>query len=158
MRNIMPTRNLASVLQELLPKAIAWAETQSQDIAQTGQRLDATNLALARSVGVQNPERIRVKIVPAIPMPMDAALHEAAIQTGLLSQGSAGLTLGYGIFIAAGNFTTRVLSHECRHVQQYEAKGSIAAFLPDYLLQIVTVGYDKAPYEIDARAWERDAF
>ena len=154
----MPAHNILSVLPKLLPKAIAWAETQSHDIAQTGQGLDAMNLALARSVGVQNPERIRVKIVPAIPMPMDEALQEAAIQTGLLGQGSAGLTLGYGIFIAAGNFTTRVLSHECRHVQQYEAKGSIAAFLPDYLLQIVTVGYDKAPYEVDARAWERDAF
>jgi len=157
MPDTMPDLNLPSVLPQLLPKAIAWEEMQSQDIAQTGQGLDATNLALARSVGVRNPERIRVKIVSAIPLPPDAELQHAAIQTGLLGQGSAGLTLGYGIFIAAGNFTTRVLSHECRHVQQYEAKGSIAAFLPDYLQQIVTVGYDNAPLELDARAWERDA-
>ena len=156
MSNNMAPLNLLSVLPQLLPKAIAWAEKQSQDIAQTGQGLDARNLALARSVGVQNPERIRVKIVPAIPTPTDTALQQAAIQTGLLGQGNVGLTLGYGIFIAAGNFTTRVLSHECRHVQQHEEKGSIAAFLPDYLQQVVSVGYDNAPFEIDARAWERD--
>jgi len=156
MPDTMPDLNLLSVLPQLLPKATAWAEMQSQDIAQTGQGLDATNLALARSVGVRSPERIRVKIVPAIPMPTDADLQQAAVQTGLLGQGNVGLTLGYGIFIAAGNFTTRLLSHECRHVQQYESKGSIAAFLPDYLQQIVTVGYDDAPSEKDARAWERD--
>jgi len=90
-------------------------------------------------------------------MPTDAELRQAAIQTGLLGPGNVGLTLGYGIFIAAGNFTARVLSHEFRHVHQYEIRGSIAAFLPEYLQQIVTVGYDNAPLEIDARAWERDA-
>lgn len=37
---------------------------------------------------------------------------------------------------------------------QYEQAGSIAAFLPRYLQQIVTVGYNNAPFEIDARSHE----
>ncbi len=156
MLDTMASLNLLSVLPQLLPGAIAWAEMQSQNIAQTGQALDAMNLALARSVGVKNPELIRVRIVPQIPMPNDPTLQQAAIQTGLLGPGTVGLTLGYSIFITAGNFTTRVLSHECRHVHQYEVRGSIAAFLPDYLRQIVIVGYNNAPFETDARAWERD--
>ena len=68
-----------------------------------------------------------------------------------------GLTLGYSIFIVRGHMSPRLLSHECRHVYQYETAGSISAFLPVYLQQIATVGYQSAPFEQDARAHEFDA-
>ena len=48
----------------------------------------------------------------------------------------------------------RLLSHECRHVFQYEQAGSIALFLPLYLDAIVRVGYENCPFEQDARAHE----
>jgi hypothetical protein len=48
----------------------------------------------------------------------------------------------------------QLLAHECRHVAQYEMAGSVAAFLTVYLHQLVTVGYDNSPFEIDARAHE----
>jgi hypothetical protein len=51
--------------------------------------------------------------------------------------------------------TTRLVSHELRHVHQYETAGSIAAFLGVYLAQIATVGYDNAPLEPDAIRHER---
>jgi hypothetical protein len=41
-------------------------------------------------------------------------------------------------------------------VYQYEQAGSIAEFLPAYLLQIVESGYTPAGFEVDARAHERD--
>jgi hypothetical protein len=66
----------------------------------------------------------------------------------------AGLTLGHSIFIVRGQKTSRLLSHECRHVHQYEAYGSIAAFLPPYLRQIVEAGYENSSYELDAQAHE----
>jgi hypothetical protein len=50
--------------------------------------------------------------------------------------------------------STRLLAHECRYVRQYEVCGSIAKFLPVYLGQIITVGYDDEPLEQDARAHE----
>jgi hypothetical protein len=87
------------------------------------------------------------------PVPEDPELMMAAQHTGLLGPSTAGLTLGYSIFIA-GHCTSRLLAHECRHVYQYEQAGSIAAFLPMYLNQIAEVGYDRAPFEVDARAWE----
>ena len=65
-----------------------------------------------------------------------------------------GLTLGYGIFIVSGHYTVRLISHECRHVYQYETLGSIDKFLPVYLQQIVEFGYAGAPLEVDARAYE----
>ena len=64
-------------------------------------------------------------------------LRAAALQAGLLGPGMVGLTLGHAIFICRGHKTRRLLSHELRHVHQYEQHGSIAAFLPVYLGQIV---------------------
>ena len=88
------------------------------------------------------------------PLPADPLLRQAALQTGLLGPDMAGLTLGHGIYIRRGCLTALLLSHECRHVHQYEQAGSIAAFLPVYLQQIVRFGYFDAPYEVDGRAHE----
>jgi hypothetical protein len=68
-----------------------------------------------------------------------------------------GITFGHAIFIRQGQVTNRLVSHELRHVHQYEAFGSIGSFLATYLQQIATVHYDNAPLEIDARQHERDA-
>ena len=108
----------------------------------------------AKTVGVQHPERIRVLMIERLPLPLDAELRMAALQTGLLGPTMVGLTLGYSILICHGHMTRRLLSHECRHVFQYEQAGSIAAFLPRYLMSIVQVGYQNCPFEKDARAYE----
>ena len=77
-------------------------------------------------------------------MPEDPVLQTAAVQTGLLGPGMVGLTLGYTVFICRSYQTVRLLSHECRHVYQDEQAGSIAAFLPGYLQQIVQFNGEKA--------------
>jgi hypothetical protein len=76
------------------------------------------------------------------------------LETGLLGPTMVGLTLGYAVYICHGHETTRLLSHEFRHVYQYEAAGSVASFLPVYLRQIVDYSYDRAPFEVDALAHE----
>ncbi len=146
--------DLLSVLPLLLPSAIHWVEAQSLHVQQTGDPLDETGLALARRVGVQHPERIRIQLVDVLPVPDEPALRQAAIATGLLGPGMIGVTFGHSIFVVHGSMGSRLLSHECRHVYQYEAAGSIAAFLPTYLRQIATVGYFNAPLEKDARLHE----
>ena len=148
--------NLASLLPAFLPEAITWAEREERRALATGDPLPPSGLELARRVGVRSPEKIRVSVVDALPMPDSPMLREAAIQSGLLGPGMIGLTLGYAIFVKAGHPDTRVLSHECRHVQQYESHGGIAAFLPVYLAQVVSAGYGSAPFEIDARDHEID--
>ncbi|MGA3130226.1 MAG: hypothetical protein ABSD59_05460 [Terracidiphilus sp.] len=146
--------DLISVLPQLLQSAVAWAEAQSRSASEAGHPLDATGLALAERVGVQRPELVRTQLVDALPLPDGPTLRQAALQTGLLGPGMVGLTLGYSIFVMRGHMNPRLLSHECRHVYQYETAGSIAAFLRVYLQQIATVGYQNAPLEQDARAHE----
>jgi hypothetical protein len=77
------------------------------------------------------------------------------MQTGLLGPHMDGLTLGYGIFIRRGQETLRLLSHELRHVHQFEQAGSLKDFLSEYLHQVARFGYELAPMEVDARAHER---
>ena len=143
--------DLRALLPQLLPDAIAWAEMQAREAEIVGRPLDSAGLAVARAVGVRYPEKIRLAAVSALPLPEEPMLRAAALQTGLLGPGMAGLTLGYSILICEGHFSIRMLSHECRHVHQYEEQGSIAKFLPIYLQQIVDFGYASAPFEIDAR-------
>lgn len=143
--------NLKVELPRLLPRAIAWAEAQQAGILTTGFPLSSEQMVIAREVGVARPEKIRIKLVDQLPLPQDHELATAALQTGLLGPNMNGLTLFYGIFIckrASGNRT--LIAHECRHVYQYEQRGSIATFLQEYLLQIITYGYNDAPLEHDA--------
>lgn len=146
---------LLSALPAITPKAVAWAEAQGAQITKVGQPLNEMLLALAESVGVSYPGRIRIAEVDTLPLPEDQVLKEAAIGTGLLGPGAVGLTLGYGVYVCRGHSSIRLLSHEFRHVFQYEKAGSVAVFLPAYLHQIATVGYQDAPFEIDARSHER---
>ena len=148
--------NLQAALPFLLPKAIAWAKRESQRIANSGRALTECEQELAREVGVAKLEQIRIALVDALPLPDDPELRAAALQTGLLGRDTAGLTLGYSIFVCEGYETVRLLTHEFRHVYQYEQAGSIAAFLPGYLKQVVRFGYSSASFEKDARAHERD--
>jgi len=143
--------DLGKALPRLLPKAIAWAEEQQADILAAGFPLLPEQMAMARAVGVSHPENIRIKLVDRLPLPQDPELAEAAIQTGLIGPNMTGLTLFYGIFICRRAQGSRnLLAHECRHVYQYEQQGSVATFLPQYLMQIVTVGYANAAFEQDA--------
>jgi len=146
--------DLRSALPLLLPGAIAWAEARSAEAALAGDGLNESGIGIARSVGVQRPELVRVSFVDTLPMPEDVGLRIAALQTGLLGPGMVGLTLGYSILICRGHESIRLISHELRHVHQYEAHGLIAGFLPVYLEQIGTLGYWNSPFEIDAREHE----
>ena len=148
--------DLAAELPRLLPNAIAWAESEELQAQREGLPLDAFGVRLARAVGVLQPELIRVVESDSLPVPADAELNFAATQAGLLGPDMTGLTLGYAVFIRAGHVSARLMSHEFRHVYQYEAAGSISAFLPVYLEQIVVYGYEEAPFEVDARGHEHE--
>ena len=146
--------DLQNSLPALLPAVIAWAENQAALVVEHGLPLTPAWMEVARRVGVMSPERIRIMLVEEMPQPEDAQLRQTAARAGLLGAGTAGLTLGYAILVLRGCDSVRLVSHECRHVHQYEKMGSIAAFMPVYLQQVLHYGYEDAPLEVDARAHE----
>src|SRR5712692_5366655 len=76
--------DLRTALPSLLPRAIEWAVARSQEAAAQGKSLSEGEIAIARAVGVRQPELIRVAVVDNLPLPEDSALRAAALQTGLL--------------------------------------------------------------------------
>jgi hypothetical protein len=146
--------DLSKELPRLLPLAVGWASSCSSEILETGIALTPREVHLARSVGVRCPERVRIQIVTAIPLPEDAELRAAAVQAELIGPSTRGLTLGYGVYLVEGFVCDRLVRHECRHVHQYEQAGSIEAFLRKYIPDVLEHGYWNAPDEVDARAHE----
>ncbi|VVE17091.1 MULTISPECIES: hypothetical protein [Pandoraea] len=141
-------------LESILPKTLAWASEQAKKGLAAGRALTPAELDDARQVGVSAPEKIRLSLVDEVPIPDDPQLRDVAIRTGMLTHDIAGLALGYAIFITPRHLSRRLLTHECRHVHQYEVAGSIDQFMREYLRQIMTFGYLTAPLEIDATQHE----
>jgi hypothetical protein len=133
------------------PAVAAWAAWQQRRIVARGEPLMATEREVAATVGVTEPQRIRVMLVDRVPFPGGGVLDRLAMRWGLPGTHVDGLTLGYGIFLRRHAATLRLLAHECRHVQQFEQAGSLQGFLREYLRQVASHGYEDAPFEIDAR-------
>ena len=137
--------------QDLLPLACAWAEEQERHILREGVPLSSAQLIDAATVGVAHPEAVRLLSVPRIPLPEHPMLRAAADATQLISPGTEGLTLRYGIFIRADCWGLRPLVfHELVHTLQYERLGGFYQFLQQYLRECLTIGYPAAPMEQEA--------
>ncbi len=143
----------------IAPRVIQWAEVQAGQALRAGAPLDAAQQALARRVGVKDPHRIRMIVVEEIPLPEEPLLKAASAEVGLSQSSAAGLTLGHAVIVRRGfENDARLLSHEFRHVAQYEARGGIARFLDEHLRHLVRFGYDDSPFERDARDHEASGF
>ena len=135
-----------------------WAEQQSALILTQGRALTPAELALARQVGVTQPERIRILNVPEVPFPDDPTLRALADQVGMFPERTGGMTLGHGIFMHDDQAARAdIWPHEFRHVAQYECFGSIKAFMFFYLKELLHFRYGPGPLETDARAAESHA-
>jgi len=152
----MDKQQLAAQLPLIAERTIAWAQVREADSLKAGVALTHEQVNLSRSVGVKHPERIRIVVVDAIPLPDEPVLRAAAQGVGLSQSWAAGLTLGHAVILRRGfEKEARLLSHEFRHVAQYEAMGGIGPFLVSHLKSLAEVGYEDSPFERDARAHER---
>lgn len=143
--------------EALLPRAVAWAEKQEQEILRLGFPLTSALKQDALRVGVKFPEKVRLRVVEEIPQPDDPELFAAAELSGLLSPFTIGLTLQYGIFIRGDHWgERRLVVHELAHTAQYERLGSTHAFLKQYLHECLTIGYPAAPLEQEAKRIEKE--
>lgn len=146
-----PMNQLLEQFPFILPLAVQWAEAQETLILKEGVPLSAQGLFDAKSVGVVNPEKIRLLKVSRVPMPVHPVLMQAAQATGLISLNTGGMAIRYGIFVRHDCWTNRrLIAHECVHTSQYERFGGIGQFLERYLRECVEVGYPAAPLEQEA--------
>jgi hypothetical protein len=149
----MDQQSLLARFDALLPLAAAWATEQEQEILRDGVSLSLEEIADARTIGVNEPDRVRLLRVETIPRPMQPQLRAACDAIDFLTPATRGLTLGHGIFIRSDCWRDRsLIVHELVHVAQYERLGGILPFLRRYLFECLTVGYSTAPLELEAIA------
>jgi hypothetical protein len=149
----MNQESVRSQLEILLPLAVTWATEQEQKILRDGVPLSEKEVGDARTIGVQNPNRVRLLQVETIPRPSQPQLKAACDAIDFLTPATRGLTLGHGIFIRSDCWRDRLLIvHELVHVAQYERFGGILPFLRKYLFECLTMGYAAAPLELEAVA------
>lgn len=142
---------LLPFLPLILPVATRWAEREERRILLHGIPLREPNLSDAFLMGVAHPEKIRLLKVHCVPSPGNPLLKWAGECTGLISPGTAGMALRYGIFIRSDCWNNRhIIAHECAHTAQYERFGGFRSFLQQYIRECLQVGYPAAPLEQEA--------
>ena len=149
----MNRESVLSQFEMLLPLAAAWATEQEKKIQRDGITLSEHEFPDACSVGVREPQRIRLLRVQTIPRPSQPQLRAACDAIDFLTPATRGLTLGYGIFIRSDCWGDRLLIvHELVHVAQYERLGEILPFFDEILRPAVLIQPPTAPLEQEACA------
>jgi len=142
---------IARLVPLAVPLAARWVEQEQRRILAEGMALTAAQQDEARSVDVREPARVRVSRVERIPLPGDPLVRWANRAVRLVSEDTAGITFGHGIYIHARYWGDRLLLlHELVHVGQYERLGGVRPFLRLYLEECLVVGYPNGPLEMEA--------
>ena len=142
---------LLAQFETLLPLAAEWATAEEERALREGVPLSAQELIDASTIGVREPERVRLLRVESVPFPEHPQLRAAAEAIQFLSPETRGLTLHHGIFVRWDCWRERpLIAHELVHTAQCERLGGILPFLRQYLVECLTIGYANAPMELEA--------
>ncbi|MEP4546171.1 MAG: hypothetical protein ABJ000_08330 [Saccharospirillum sp.] len=133
------------------PLVIEWVEEVEVRQLAEGRELTDSEFVLARSMSVNNPENIRVIVTSDFPVPLNRDLSDALRIYDFDPLDSAGMALGYAVFIKPEyEGDTALLAHEFVHVAQAESVG-LRPFLVTYLAGLKMYGYFESPLETEAR-------
>ena len=147
--------SLDILLAPVLLLVALWVGSRQTDILRDGARLTDAQCELARALGVTAVERVRIVVLPVIPMPLPWWARRAAQRAGWISPHIVGMTLGHGIVLREDcSDDAGLLAHELVHVSQVERLGGVAGFLRHYLRECVWPGYPFGVLEREARAAE----
>ena len=132
------------------PKAVDWLTGQEVLLLPRGRPLSASEGEIARQMGVQHPERVRILVVSDFPLPEDSYLATEVKKLGFGSPQAGGRSMGYAVLVKPKFEGKRwLLAHELVHVGQRERMGT-AEFVRRYLLELRLLGYKRSPLELEA--------
>lgn len=145
-----PPIEIRAKQDRLTPLALEWLNETETNLLKSGQSLSEADVAMARAVGVQQPERVRVVILAEFPAPENDHLLTEAGKYGLGSEAEGGRTMGYVIMLKKKYANERwILAHELVHVAQQEQMGR-EAFIRRLIAERELMGYRRAPLELEA--------
>jgi hypothetical protein len=137
--------------QRAFPKAVEWVREVDAAILLIGEPLPSQCKADAVSLGIARADEVRMAVRREMLLPVDAELRQLAAETGLIHQGTEGMTFGHGIMLKAGSTSRGLIAHELVHVRQCERLFGIENFLRAYLPEILPPQkYGEGPMEQEA--------
>jgi hypothetical protein len=150
-----PPREIADNVAALMPGAIAYIDDTERQVLRRGRPLTPGETRIALEMGVAHPEQVRVLVHSTFIEARDPAFVALARKLGVEDDpDEAGRAAGHGIQVKPQFARSRSLfAHELTHVAQYERLGT-AGVLRQYFVELLMVGYDRAPIEAEARASE----
>lgn len=139
--------------EQLIKEYITWAKETDKKGLIKGQALTPEQVLLARDVGVQQPEKIRIIYSDAVPFPyQNKALKALGEQLGLIGEQvtNNAQVFGYSIYVRNGYQLDRPkLAHEFVHVLQIE-RASLDQVVIQHLQDMAKYDYQNAPLEVEA--------
>lgn len=145
------TQNEVEWIQKHAPLLIGWAEEVQEESFALGRKLSESEIELARSMSVSDPESIRVLVTRDFPVPINTDLNQVFRTYGIDSSSVDGMVIGYLVFIKPDyEDDIHLLAHEFVHVSQVESLG-LKPFLVTYLAELKMYVYWGAPLETEAR-------
>ena len=145
-----PPMEIRAKQDRLTPLALEWLNETETNLLKSGQPLSDADVAMARTVGVQQPERVRVVILAKFPVPENDDLLTEARKYGLGSEAEGGRTMGYVIILKKKYADERwILAHELVHVAQQEQMGK-ETFIRRFIAERELIGYRRMPLELEA--------
>jgi len=143
---------VAEKVERLLPVVFEWYTRTERQLLPQGRPLSPAEQQRARELGVLEPDKVRVVVLQTFPLPEQEAVRQEAVKHGFGSPDEGGRTHGYLIMVKPEYKDNSILlSHELVHVAQLDRMGR-EAFLREYLTELETLGYAKAPLELEAYA------
>ncbi len=150
-----PGIRITAIAEQATPVVADLLARTEAEVLAAGRPLSDAERDIARSLGVAAPEKVRVEVRQHFPMPEDPLLINVARELGLIfgTDEEAGRTQGYAILVKPGFAESRrVISHELVHVAQYERLGGVTPYARQYLIEMLALGYGRAPLEQEAYA------
>jgi hypothetical protein len=146
------------IIDELLPLAVQWAQSQEELILSRGAALTPQHNADAQRAGVQDCARVRVLVVERLPLPDNERLAAVARGRNIVTTATRGAGMGHGVIIRADCWGDReLLVHQFVHVAQSERLGSLERFVEQYLRERLTsASFTIGPLEEEARRLARE--
>lgn len=148
--NIEVSEATTQRVDAILGAAVAFVKESEKVALEKGRELEEEEVKYALSLGIEHPEKIRIKYQFSLPRPQGAELLAEFNKLGFGSFFEGGRTNGYGIFIKS-YFPNKksIIQHELFHVKQMEDMG-LKIFIKQYLKQAMTYDYFSMPIEVEA--------
>ncbi|NOU52280.1 hypothetical protein HG263_17260 [Pseudoalteromonas sp. JBTF-M23] len=152
--NVFASQPDVTEFLSVLPQYVDWAIEIDKQGQKTGKPLNEADLKLAKDVGVEHPEKVRIVYVEQVPYPYEnRTLKQMGEKIGFIGEGitNNAQVFGYAIYVRKGYELDRPkMAHELVHVKQIEQASSLLEYSKKHLVDMAKYGYADAPYEAEA--------